>query len=549
MCKLEINITDKKKNAAAFLIGVLLLTAGTLSLLYWGNRKQIWFIDEIYTYESANGFEQDYPTARPDQWMTGEDVDAFFAADMDTLSLNEIAARLYTDHVPLYFWLFRMVSLFFFKGSGTIWIGLSINLFFYLIFLGLVYRLSLWLTQNPLLSGVATLLTCVVNRLIVQQITFVRMYMMLLWAELMVLLGGLWILQKIKQNKMSAGVLLYLFLVSVAGFLTHYYFWIFYAAEAVVFCLWLLIRAVRKGRKNFRSSMEFQYVLAWFSDLAISLFIAVQLFPYCRWNLRIDNAYRAKRSLFIFSTKKLEQIAWGYECLSTFLFGDFLPVAAGLLIIFGCIIGGMIILYRKKEYQKLAGLCLTVLTAQLYQLIVCFTLPAAWYERYLWGSTTMMMLCMAWGAILLLQACLSKIADKRMRRISQWTIGVVLSVCILAAEILIIDDGKGIRYLFFEEKDVDQLQENSDIPWIVYGVLDIYSFYDWRIPEQICFLTWTDSEEDQAAVQAMQSESFILYVYDDHYSDALAFLEQALGRKPEAEYLTKSTNFNVYLVK
>lgn len=49
--------------------------------------------------------------------MTGEDVEAFFAADWDRLSLNDITIRLYNDHVPLYFWLFRMISLFSSKGA------------------------------------------------------------------------------------------------------------------------------------------------------------------------------------------------------------------------------------------------------------------------------------------------------------------------------------------------------------------------------------------------------------------------------------------------
>ena len=80
------------------------------------------------------------------QWMTGDDVEAFFAADWDRLSLNDITIRLYNDHVPLYFWLFRMVSLFCFKGSGSIWIGLSMNLVFYLIVLGLIYGIFLRLT-------------------------------------------------------------------------------------------------------------------------------------------------------------------------------------------------------------------------------------------------------------------------------------------------------------------------------------------------------------------------------------------------------------------
>ena len=40
------------------MFGMALLIVGIINFLYWGNKKEVWFCDEIYTYESANGFEQ-----------------------------------------------------------------------------------------------------------------------------------------------------------------------------------------------------------------------------------------------------------------------------------------------------------------------------------------------------------------------------------------------------------------------------------------------------------------------------------------------------------
>ena len=144
----------KNKNIYAFSIGLILLIIGTFSFIYWGQKKEVWFCDEIYSYESANGFEQEWPSEEKGIWMTGEDIEDFMAADSDELSLNSITVRLYNDHVPLYFWLFRMVSLFIFKGSATIWIGLSINLFFYLFVLALGYWMFWHLTKKPMVSAV-----------------------------------------------------------------------------------------------------------------------------------------------------------------------------------------------------------------------------------------------------------------------------------------------------------------------------------------------------------------------------------------------------------
>ena len=138
----------------------------------------------------------------------------------------------------------------------------------------------------------------------------------------------------------------------------------------------------------------------------------------------------------------------------------------------------------------------------------------------------------------------------KVRRISQWIIGIILSVYILTVQLSIIDFGKGVAYLFYEEKDMNLLVENRDIPWIVYGATDVYSCYDWRIPEKICFLSSDITAEDTAAVQKLQeNESFVLYSYEDQLTTALTFFEDTLGRKLSAQYLTKSTNFNVYLIE
>ncbi len=538
------------KRGQVLCIGLLLLVIGTLSFVYWSGKKQVWFCDEIYTYESSNGFEQEWPAVYVDQWMTGADVEAFFAADQDRLALNDITVRLYNDHVPLYFWLFRTVSFLFFKGSGTIWIGLSINLVFYLIVLGLGYGVMVRLTKRPLLSGAAMLLTGVANRLMMEQATVLRMYMMLLLAEALLLLGALWILKEADKGKMAPGVFLYLAAVSVAGFLTHYDYWIFYGVTAALFCLWLLVSAVRKERKRFWASAAFWYAAAWAGNFVVSLFVTIGIFPYCQWNLNKGKGQTALKSIFDFSADKLEQIGWGYKRLAASLFGESVSAAAGLLIIFGCILGGGIILYRKKEHNRLTGMILTVLTAQLYQIAVCFTMPDAWEERYLWGSFTFMMICAVWGGILVLEEIFAKVRNEKRRSVFRRITFSVLAVGILLGEIMVMDGGNGIAYLFHPDKDVALLEEHREKPWIVYGTtVGVYSYYDWIIPEQICFLSQDRTAEDKAAARRLEGDSFVLYIYEDYLPEALAFFEQELGGELDARYLTKSTNLTVYLVE
>lgn len=259
----------------------------------------------------------------------------------------------------------------------------------------------------------------------------------------------------------------------------------------------------------------------------------------------------ALKAIFDLSSKKIAQIGWGYERLSASIFGERLPAVFGLGIIFLFIFMGALILYKRKEFEKLSSLILVVLVSQVYQWAVTFTMPDVNEERYLWGSFTFMLLCMAWGCVLLLPIIFSKIFNGKRHKIWKGLIYSILIIGIIVGEWAVIDNGKGICYLFNTEKDIKILEENSEIPWIVYGpTVGVYSYYDWTMPEQICFLTIDKTDADAIAVQELKnSDQFILYTYADYCPEAVTFFEEQLGKKLSSEYLTKSTNLTVYLIK
>lgn len=541
----------RESRIQAAVIAFLLLIVGTLFFLYWGNRKEIWFCDEIYTYESANGFEQEWPATYVDQWMSGNDVERFFAADYDTLSLKSISDRLYSDHVPLYFWIFRMVSFYFFHGSGSVWIGLCMNLFFFLVLSGLVYVLFLKFTDSPVLAGIAVFLSCIMNRLVMEQAMMLRMYLMLLVLELLLLVSAMMVLRDAGKGRLTVKSFFLLFAVSLFGLLTHYHFWVFYAVTAAISCSRLLIVAFRKKSGHFFVLPETKCVYAWIGNFISALLATIYLFPYCQWNLNRGKGQTALHSVFVFSSEKVGHILWGYRRQSASVFGEGLPVVVGLVILFGCIAGGAVLLYKKKEFQRLSWMLIAVLVAQGYQLIVCFTLPDVEEERYLWGSFTIMMLCMLWGGILLLREGFSVLVRRResVRKIGQ-AVAAAFVVVLSVGEAALFDGGAGVAYLYYPGKDVSVLKEYKDIPWVVYGpTVGVYSYYDWLIPEQICFITSDRTQQDAEALKKLESyDSFILYTYADYYGEAVAFAGQTTDKNFEGEYLFNSTNLSVYLV-
>lgn len=535
------------KDKQAFLTGLVLLILGTLVFLYWGSQKEVWFCDEIYSYESANGIEQDWPANNINQWMSGEDVEAFFSADSDQLSYEAITVRLYCDHVPLYFWLFRTVSFLFFKGSGSIWIGLSINLFFYLCFIVLVYKVSKYLTKSPYIASAVVLLSTIINRVMMMQATMLRMYMMLVFAEALLLVAAMKILIRVKEGEKPWKSFALLYIASVFGFLIHYDFWIFYGCVAAISCLYLLWHSIKEKGKQFYKAKSFKYMLIWVLNFVLSLGTELVIFPYSRWNLNRGKGQMAMHEMVDFSTTKFDQILWGYKRLGASLFADIIPYYIGLLILILTIGAGIYILSKKKEYNKRLILVSTVLIAQAYQLAVCFVMPDVNEERYLWGGFTFMHLVAIWGGLLLLQAFFEKyrIQKKYKNAISVFTV-----VVILGASWLSMNHGDAIMYLTHPEKDMQLLEENRDVPWIVYGpTVGVYSYYDWLLPEEICFITEENTDDRNLAIQKLQNEErVIIYTEEGFVSEIEALLEEELGKSVTVEYLTKSTNLTVYAV-
>ena len=545
----KINL-PKGNHIKKWAVCVALVLFGIVFFLHWSAQKEVWFCDEIYTFESAHGMEQSWPASNTAQWMTGEDMEAFFSADSDSLSLEWISNSLYNDHVPLYFWLFRIVAFLGFKGSSTLWTGYTINLFFYLLFLVIGYHFFVHLTKKPLAAGGIILISSIVNKIMIAQTTTIRMYMMLAWAELILVIIGLKILHDKDQGKLKAGTYISLCLFSVIGLLTHYDYWIFYAITAALFCSWLLFLAFKKKKTFFFKTTEFKCVLAWVGNFCTSLLLTILIFPYCRWNLNRGKGQTALHSVFVFSSEKVENIAWGARRLSASIFGDSFSPILGLLLVFLCIAGAAIVLYKKKEHAKASAMILMVLISLGYQFVVCFTMPDVNEERYLWGAFTFIHMCLIWSGYLLIDVLLIRLKDVKIHSICSGLLYICFSVFLLFTQFKTIDGGNGIPYLFHPYKDVAALESHSDLPWVVYGpTLGVYSYYDWLIPEQICFLSPDNTADDAAAVSELQDDkSFILYTHEDYLPLALAFFEQELGKELSGDFLTTSTNLTVYVV-
>lgn len=531
-------------------IGIALIIFAVLFFLFFAAKKEVWFCDEIYTFQSANGMEQSWPDTIKGKWISAEEMESFFAADSEDLSLKWISDSLYNDHVPLYFWIYRVVAFYLFKGSATLWTGFSINLLFYILFLGIAFKFLYDLTQKPVATAGIILVSSIVNKVMLAQTTILRMYMMLVLAEILLLIMGVKILQDKEQGKLRFTTFVGLFVFSIFGFLTHYDYWIFYAMTAAVFCAWLLIVALKKQKSKFFKTMEFRCVLAWVGNFVAALLSTILIFPYCRWNLNKGKGQMALHSVFVFSAKKVENILWGFERLSVSLFGEGLLWGIGILILLGAILGAIVLLKKRKEDFRALVIVFMTLIPIGYQLIVCFTMPDLNEERYLWGAFTMIHICFVWSVYLLTEAFISKLKVKKQQIVSGVT-AACLTILLVGLQLISIDGGSGVPYLLHPQKDVEALEAHSEVPWMVYGPTgSVYSYYDWLIPEKICFLSEKNTPEEALALSELTDEgTFVLYCLPDYLEQACVFLEQELDKELESEWLTNSTQLSVYVIE
>ena len=240
--------------------------------LLFGMRKTGMFIDEIYSYGLSNSHYAPYLSdlrggELTDQIFTQEDIDAYLTAgEDDRFDFGSVYYNQTRDvHPPLYYWIFNAVSSVF-PGSASKWIGLGINIVFYLLTLFVLCRLVL-LLFGSLDNAAAVTALYGVSVLGLSTVMMIRMYTMLAFFTVLLALTA----ARLIRGKTGRAFWPLLTLVIFAGMLTQYYF-VFYAFFLCAFIdIYLLIR------KDFRSFLLFSLSAL----LGVGLLFAV--FP-AAWN-------------------------------------------------------------------------------------------------------------------------------------------------------------------------------------------------------------------------------------------------------------------------
>lgn len=227
------------------LIMVLILVVQLLNVLYWGSKKEGYYIDELWTYGLANSYEAPFLWEKAgymNEWHEPEFyMDYLVANEGEKFAFHSVYENQARDvHPPFYYMILHTVCSLF-PESFSKWFGLAVNFLYFAGIIWLLYEISGQLLgkENP-----ARLLSPFIYGFsggALSTVMYIRMYTMLtFWVQLLVFLVFYAMGNKIENIGKKLGLFVGIGLTITAGFMTQYYFVIFaffLSASYVLFCL------------------------------------------------------------------------------------------------------------------------------------------------------------------------------------------------------------------------------------------------------------------------------------------------------------------------
>ena len=359
--------TRKKENRIYLFLFLLVWCIQMLTAVYFCCQKQGFHEDEYYTYYST---ARTYGLMIEDgAWMEREAYfDEFVVLEGEGFQYGLVRlVQSWDVHPPVYYWLFHTVCSFF-PGQFSKWFGLGINLAVFGLSMFLLRCLSLKVTgHNEKLS----LFVCFFygfTPAAMSSVVFIRMYALL--TEFVYLCAILHVSviendrilvkqqfegeceegQDSQTGKLSFGkFLLPLMAVTYLGFLTQYYYFIFWFFMAFAFCVYLLWRD-----RNLWNCIRYGI------SQAIAFVLAYLTYPSCLGQMfRGQRGAQATSNFFDFSNT-LTRISFFWELLDEYVFGKTLLLLLVLLII-AAVFAGFTVRKRKK-YNAAYGLLFFAVT-------------------------------------------------------------------------------------------------------------------------------------------------------------------------------------------
>ena len=207
--------------------------------LFWCVKKSDMFIDEVYTYGLSNSYYAPFIKDTTEdgtlinRLLTQADFREYLSvSEGEAFSFDSVYYNQTQDaHPPLYYMILHFVCSFF-VGSYSKWLGLTINILFYLISNLLLYKVGTLILRSRSAAVLAVLLYAT-SREGLSTALMVRMYILMTLLTVLYL----WIVLRLYQGDSSKIYYPLVTGVLFLGLFTQYFFVIFPFFISAVFCL------------------------------------------------------------------------------------------------------------------------------------------------------------------------------------------------------------------------------------------------------------------------------------------------------------------------
>lgn len=223
------NFINKHKFAIISLIIIMIV-----AILYCLSKRSF-HVDESLSFALSN-HPTGWITYEPFGWFE-KDFFSNYAVTDSPFNYARVYNNQYWDvHPPLYYYLLHSICSFF-PYRFTIWFGLIINLFSFLISAILIYAIAYKLLKNDKLASIAILLFGL-NKYVLDCLIFIRMYMLSAMFVLFFIYFAINIVLD-KNKKLSYFGLL---LSTICGGLTHYHYYFIIASISLFISIYLITK-------------------------------------------------------------------------------------------------------------------------------------------------------------------------------------------------------------------------------------------------------------------------------------------------------------------
>ena len=488
---------------------VVILILQLCCMFYYGNAKQGYFVDELWSYGLANSYYHphvDCNGALLRGWVTGN----YFHDYLRVLPNQRFAYgsviynQVYDYHPPLFYMVLHTVSSLF-PNTFSKWYALVPNMVYFAVSMLLLFVLAKRIFKNEWLALVPVI-AYGFSAGAISNVVFLRMYVLLtVWVLALMDLHVKWIL----NDRMQKKDFLLLVLVAYLGFMTHYYFFLIAFFTSAFYFFYLLVKK--------RFAVLAKYCVA----MLASLLLVEVTFPVAFFKLfkgqRGDEAVQN----FFSVTDFVSHAKAFWKITGQGLFADLINVFALVLIIGGAVTI-LVSFFRRKQQageEKSSAIVKNAAseTRKTWLSISCMSFMTACYfilisklapflvDRYLFGVYPVIVLI----TFFLLYEILHYWSSERVTFIVMIVIAGSLAVFGVS--------GKQVQYLYSGNKDNVKIMEEHEGDTCLYITDEQYLLVQNALELEhmgVVFIESPENIESLAGKINTNKDSMIVYVTD-----------------------------------